>query len=374
MAFDVSANGRWLFSTTDDGDFTVLSTNGYVHFRVGMGVPHMVTSATWVGDRQIALGCVDGAIYMATFSTEPHPTEKTVRITEIVHDNTSIVHALAYDAGSKLLAVRYENCVAVWRQVPGKHALTWTIVDSCLIQPNRTRVSIKLLHFFGPDARLLIGSELGFMTWSLKAGLTRLDIRDKVSDVASSAVSFDGSMLAVSAPDYLVTTWSLSHQGPCNPVSYEHSLRSAGEWHPFTPRAPIAFTCDEYIVYGTYDRTIIIMGQGGELIEILTCAAHIRAIVARGDMIYASLNDAYGVVTTVAYSNKKSRQNEFNDSETKPTTSTSKQVPTFYRLDEVFEAPSYSRGQSQCMVYIICPVIIFFAMWLVRGRSVEGRA
>ncbi|KAG8787134.1 hypothetical protein FRC12_015868 [Ceratobasidium sp. 428] len=162
-AFDVSANGRWLCSATDDGDLAVLSMNGYVHFRVGMGVPHMVTSVTWVGNRQIALGCVDGAIYMATFSAEPHPTEKTVRVTEIVHDNMSAVHALAYDANSKLLAARYQNCVAVWRQTPGKHSPTWTIVDSCLVQPDRARVSVGLLHFFGPDAHLLIGSELGFM-------------------------------------------------------------------------------------------------------------------------------------------------------------------------------------------------------------------
>ncbi|KAG8787821.1 hypothetical protein FRC12_015256 [Ceratobasidium sp. 428] len=124
-AFNVSANGRWLCSATDDGDFTVLLTNGCVHFQVGMGVPHMVTSVTWVGHRQIAPGCVDGVIYMATFSAEPHPTEKTVQITEILHCyKTSAVHALAYDDNSKLLAVRYENCVAVWRQIPGKPSLT----------------------------------------------------------------------------------------------------------------------------------------------------------------------------------------------------------------------------------------------------------
>ncbi|KAG8787135.1 hypothetical protein FRC12_015869 [Ceratobasidium sp. 428] len=203
-------------------------------------------------------------------------------------------------------------------------------------------------------------------------GLTPLDTNAGVPDIASSAVSLDGSMLAVSTPDYLVMIWLLSRKGPYTPVSYKGLLRSGGERHLLTPRAPITFTCDDDVAYGTCDKAIIILGHGGQRLQTLTCAAHVKAIVAHGDMLYASLNNGYGVVTTVAYSNKKSQQNEFDDSRTKSATSMSEQVPTFYRLDEVFEAPSYSRRQAQW--YIIFPAITFFMMWLVRGRSMEGHA
>ncbi|KAG8731101.1 hypothetical protein FRC10_002043, partial [Ceratobasidium sp. 414] len=62
-ALALSPTGRWLCSTTDNGDLVVLcSAYGQIYFHVGMGRQNHATAIAWATDSQIIVGCVSGAV------------------------------------------------------------------------------------------------------------------------------------------------------------------------------------------------------------------------------------------------------------------------------------------------------------------------
>ncbi|KAG9087537.1 hypothetical protein FRC06_002493 [Ceratobasidium sp. 370] len=350
----------------ENGDFSVLnSEHGYVAFRVGMGLFNVVTAAAWASDRQVFLGCVSGAVYLATFHVTPCPTKKMVHLVEVLHELISAVCALSYDAKTKLLAVGYHDRVAVWRQIPGKRRSTWEIVDFHRVRPSHIATGINSLHFFGPDTRLLVCSELGVTVWSQEKKLTPVDMDDEVHRIAGSAISSNGSMLAAWTLDDTITILPLSPQGPLTILAQKHSLVSGRGRYSVISRTLIAFTDDHNVVYGTFDGSVVVIGYDGELLQKLTYEMHCtKAIVTNRDTLYAAFTDSVGLTTLVAYSNKDVKKRVFDVPHPEP---------AFYFFYDVFEESSDVQS-SIIMPLLLLLVAVFLITWAMYAWHAESQS
>ncbi|KAG8716878.1 hypothetical protein FRC08_008620 [Ceratobasidium sp. 394] len=350
--FTVSPKGSWICLATDKGDLTFLNrSNGLVSLQVGMGPLSCITAATWVGDHEIIFGCVNGAVYMATIETDPRPAERKIRIVELIHRFVSPICAIAYNAKNRFLALGYSNYVAIWRHRPGERNAAWEAFDFFRVRYESVPAHVNSLHFLGANNRLFIGSESGAATWSSARNLVSLDTQEEGYRIVTSAISSDGSIMAVSTLDRFIHIWPLSPQGPHTALSHKYLLKSGQEGCKFQHYTPVTLTKDYKVVCGTPDGTISILDRNGVCRQKLTRRAHcVEAIVANQDMLYVAFTGAIGVITIVVYSNSDTKQAEVKGAFALP-----ELRPTYYTFGEV-----YKRHPSRLMLHHLVRAFIAY--------------
>ncbi|QRV83661.1 transmembrane protein [Ceratobasidium sp. AG-Ba] len=366
-ALAVSPLGRWLCSTTDNGDLLIQRlSRGIIYCHVGMGRFDYATSICWVTDLQLLIGSSQGNIYVATLNIDKCNEEKQrIEITRLLHDVNSPIRALAYDSNRKLLALGYKGHVSIWRYQlqPGRG---WGMLDIFRTNINGVSAKVNSLDFFGSCSNLLLGLESGLVVWYAKGELHVVDTGLKVCHVGSTAISTDHSTLAVSTLDQSILVWPLSTEGPIGPLVQEYPLESGREWHIFESRTPVAFTSETKIVCGTLDGTVDLITHNGLRIQRLTNANYCtRALATYGSIVYASFTSPVGYVVIVAYSNSENRIARSKEK------CGLEQNPHFYLFNKVYRPPNPKRkakapkDRSYMAIFVV--VLIIWGCWWYYG-------
>ncbi|KAG9091584.1 hypothetical protein FS749_016430 [Ceratobasidium sp. UAMH 11750] len=332
-ALALSPSGRWLCSTTDNGDLMVLrSLHGRIYFHVGMGRQNYATAVTWATDWQIIVGCANGALYIATLTTNPSPEEKVVKFTNLLHEEDSSIRALAYDFDSKLLALGYSYQISIWRRVVDEYPQVWETVDVFPIDNSPGSGRVLSLCFFGVRKKLLVGLEAGTIVWS-PDGKTRTNTSIDTHRIGAATLSSDNSTMAISTRGQSVLICPFLPEGPMLSLAHTYLLESGREWSRFESRTPVALTPDCRVVCGTLDGTVAILSHNGSCLQKLEngglCA---RQITTHKHMIYVAFTAAIDAITIIGYSNGKGQKPLPHDEEVPP----QERDIHFYRFHQVY--------------------------------------
>ncbi|KAG8773333.1 hypothetical protein FRC12_002577 [Ceratobasidium sp. 428] len=270
-----------------------------------MGRTNYVTAAVWATDLQVIVGCVSGAVYVATLTVDPSSEKDKIRFTDILCERSLPIRALAYDSDTKTLALGYADDVSVRRRVfGGRGAPLWETIDVFQVSSNNSPARVRSLYFMEKTQSLLVGLD------------TRTAVRHSTGDVSmegtgsrdcrigATALSPDNSLMAVSTLEQAILIWPMLPQGPIPGLDNEYQLESGQEWHRFESYTPVALTHDHKVVCGTLDGTVVILAHTGSCLQKLNHTGHCtRRIATREHMIYVSFTTAIDAITIVAYCN-----------------------------------------------------------------------
>ncbi|KAG8715526.1 hypothetical protein FRC09_016544 [Ceratobasidium sp. 395] len=259
--FALSPNGQLILSSTAE-DITLLDTrSGRPLVWILTGSTSKVGAIEWFSVKKCFLGTDGGHIYVVTVGEFTLLTSPIVSISYSFQDIQAPIKVLCWDNTEKLLAIGYDDGVAIWKTTGKK----WKVQDRVSIAVDQ--VGICALAFFGTSLRcLFIGGGFGYAIWRGVGQTSFFRSPAPANSFTNVSVSADGLHLAATTFAGTVKVWSVDDIL----LGADYTTRtiiSGRDYRIFRPFTPVKITPDGLIAVGTHVGKVELSRPDGSTID-----------------------------------------------------------------------------------------------------------
>ncbi|KAG8794065.1 hypothetical protein FRC12_000661 [Ceratobasidium sp. 428] len=297
--FALSPNGQLILSSTNE-DITLLDTrSGRPLVWILTGSASKVGAIEWFSVKKCFLGTNGGHIYIVTIGEFTLLTSPIVSISYSFQDIQEPIKVLRWDNKEKLLAIGYDDGVAIWKTTGKK----WKVQDHVSIAVNH--VGICALAFFGTSLRcLFIAGGFGYAIWRGVGQTSFFRSGDPAHGITDAVVSADGLHLAATTFSGTVKVWPVDDiLLGADPTI--RAIISGGDYRIFRPFTPVKITPDGFVAVGTQVGKVELSRPDGSTVDEFSYEENwaVMGLLNYGDRMYVQYMGPVGAMIIVGWVN-----------------------------------------------------------------------